>query len=175
MNRKQGFTLIELLVVMALLAILLVAGVGAFTSSIVKSRDNTRKANLRAITNALELYYNDKGKYPLSDPAGTGAIKGCGTDTVRTLCAVNGPFQDSTPATPTMYMAQLPTDPIGSLKYYYVSGGTPNGAQYQIYAYLENSQDSAINPTIVAKQINCNNAGGTTFCNWGLSSANTNP
>jgi prepilin-type N-terminal cleavage/methylation domain-containing protein len=166
MNRKQGFTLIELMLVMVILGILMVIGTVAFTSSMKKGRDTTRKGNLRAITNALELFYNDKGKYPVGV---AGGIIGCGTDTSRTLCAVNGAFQDSTPTPPTpptMYMAQLPTDPVSSLKYYYVSAA---GTQYQIYAHLENTQD----PTIIVPAASPTNCGGT--CNWGLSSANTNP
>jgi prepilin-type N-terminal cleavage/methylation domain-containing protein len=175
MNKKQGFTLIELMVVMALLAILLGIGAGAFVSSLKKGRDNTRKANLRAITSALEMYYNDKGKYPVGDSAGM--IKGCGTDAERTVCpAANGAFQDETPtppSPPTLYMAKLPTDPVSSLKYYYVSAG----ASYQIYAHLENSQDpqclqsNCLNPTVPGG-VSC---GTSVACNYGISSGNTTP
>jgi len=167
MNRKHGFTLIELMIVMAILAILMAIGAGVFTTSMKKGRDNTRKANLSAMTKALELYYSDKGKYPVGV---SGVIKGCGTDTVRTVCAVNTPFQDSTPINPTIYMAQLPTDPVSSLKYYYVSA---NGSQFQIYAHLENTQDPAIiTPAPSPPPTDC---GTNAPCNWGLSSANTNP
>lgn len=168
MNRKCGFTLIELLVVMALLAILMALGAGTFSASLKRNRDATRKANLRAITNALEMYYNDKGKFPLS---ASGGILGCGTDTLRTLCpAANGAFQDETPSTPTIYMSKLPTDPVSAQQYYYVSDGT----KFQIYARLEYSQDSQIDPTITAKGYNCATS-GTIVCNFGLSSGNINP
>ncbi len=173
MKTKSGFTLIEILIVIALIAILTTAGVGTYIASLQKSRDNTRKGNLRAITNALELYYNDNGRYPSGNA--NGAILGCNGGTglspspLPVACTVNGAFQN---ANSTLYMAQLPGDPISSLKYYYISA---TGAQYQIYAHLENNQDSAINPTITNEHINCDNAGGTTYCNWGLSSANTNP
>ena len=148
MNRKQGFTLIELMVVIA------------------KGRDNTRKANLRAITNALELYLTDKGTYPLGQ---NGAIEGCEVLGAPAPCA-DGIFQD---AKGTLYMAQLPTDPLkDSQKYYYVS---TDGKQYQIYAHLENTQDPQ------CLQINCPSNGllcGTNAgfgCNYGISSANTTP
>jgi type II secretion system protein G len=160
---KRGFTLVELMVVMAILAILMGIGAGAFTSSMKKGRDATRKANLRAITNALELYYNDKRIYPVGV---SGGIKGCGTDTVRTVCEVNDPFQDATPTTPTIYMAQLPTDPVSTQQYYYVSA---DGKQFQIYAHLENSQD----PAIITPAASPTDCGGT--CNWGVSSANITP
>lgn len=162
MHREQGFTLIELMVVMVILAILMAIGAGSFTSSMKKGRDATRKANLRAVTNALELYYNDKGKYPVGV---AGGIKGCGADAAPTVCAVNDAFQD---ATPTLYMQQLPTDPVSSQQYYYVSA---TGTQYQIYAHLENSQD----PAIITPAASGTNCGTNGTCNWGLSSANITP
>lgn len=162
MKRTTGFTLIELMVVMAILAILLGIGAGAFTSSLKKGRDTTRKANLRAITNALELYYNDKGKYPVDD--GSGGIKGCGADAAPTTCAVNGVFSD---ANGTIYMQQLPADPVSSQKYYYKA----TTSQFQLYAHLENSQD----PMIITPAASGTNCGTNASCNWGLSSANTNP
>lgn len=159
---KRGFTLIELMVVMAILAILLGIGAGAFTTSMKKGRDTTRKANIRAITNALELYYNDKRKYPGDD--GSGGMKGCGTDAVPALCAVNGAFQDQNG---TLYMQQLPTDPVSSQIYYYRS---PSTSQFQIYARLENAQDpSIITPSGTVPSC------GSGACNWGLSSANITP
>jgi type II secretion system protein G len=168
MKTKTGFTLIELMVVMAILAILLAIGAGAFTSSMKKGRDSTRKGNLRAITNALELYFNDNGRYPGDD--GSGGMKGClggvglSPTPAPSTCTVNGAFQD---ANSTLYMAQLPTDPVSSQRYYYRA---PSSSQFQIYARLENAQDPAIiTPTPALPSC------GSGSCNWGLSSANTNP
>ena len=167
-TKKHGFTLIELIVVMAILAILMAIGAGAFMSSMKKGRDSTRKANLRAITGAMELYYNDKGKYPVGV---NGAIRGCGTDTVRTDCVAGGAFQDETPSPPTVYMQRLPTDPVDTQQYYYVSA---TGAQYQIYAHLENNQDPQclLGDCTPASGVNC---GTGILCNYGVSSANTSP
>ncbi|MCX6792122.1 MAG: prepilin-type N-terminal cleavage/methylation domain-containing protein [Candidatus Gottesmanbacteria bacterium] len=172
MNRKQGFTLIELMVVMVILAILMAIGTGAFTSSMIKGRDNTRKANLRAITSALELYYNDKGKYPTGASGTFSSCYSTLTGTVVGSCGKDNPVFRDSPTTGAMYMAKFPVDPVSSLKYYYVSA---TGSQFQIYAHLENSQDPAINPTIISESINCDNAAGTTLCNYGVSSANINP
>lgn len=168
MKTTSGFTLIELMVVMAILAILLAIGAGAFTSSMKKGRDATRKANLRAITNALDMYFNDNGRYPSDD--GTGGIKGCGGGVglsptpAPAACTVNGAFKD---VNNTLYMQQLPTDPVSSQIYYYRA---PTTYQFQIYARLENSLDPAIiTPSGVVPSC------GSGPCNWGLSSGNITP
>jgi prepilin-type N-terminal cleavage/methylation domain-containing protein len=169
MKRNRGFTLIEILVVIAILGILITAGFEAFTISLIKGRDSTRKGNLRAISSALELYYNDNGRYPVGDA--NGSIVGCGGGTGSApnpapgVCPINGAFQD---ANSTLYMASLPTDPVSSLKYFYVSA---SGTQFQIYTHLENNQDS----TIFSTSYNCNNGGANISCNWGLASPNVNP
>jgi len=168
MNRKQGFTLIELMLVMVILGILVAIGTVAFTSSMKKGRDTTRKGNLRAITNALELYYNDNGRYPADI---SGGIKGCNGGVGLTPtpapspCPANSAFKD---ANGTLYMAQLPTDPVASQVYYYRS---PSISQFQIYARLENTQDPAI--MIIPAPPSGPDCGGT--CNWGMSSANISP
>jgi len=180
MNRERGFTLIELLLVMVIMGILVLIGVGAFFSSLQKGRDTTRKANLRAITSAVEMYYNDKKGYPVSD--GSGSIPGCYTTdlTASGTCGTAFPVLfDSTVANNkgAIYMAKFPVDPVSGLNYYYVS----NGTQYQIYAHLENSQDPQCLQNACPVPCNCagssapvgNSCGGV--CNYGVSSANTNP
>lgn len=173
MNRKNGFTLIELLLVMVIMGILVLIGLGTFMSSLQKGRDTTRKANLRAIAGAVELYYNDKGKYP----TGTGSISGCYTIdlTATGTCGKDynsgilyPVFKDSAVANGAMYMAKFPVDPVSTQKYYYVSA---DGKQYQIYARLENSQD----PAIITPAATGTSCGTEISCNYGVSSANTNP
>ena len=160
---RQGFTLIELMIVMIIMGVLAAIGVTAFISSQVKGRDTKRKGNLKAISQAVELYYNDKGQYPTDDSAG--GVKGCwdlGGMTPAT-CVKNQLWQD---ANATIYMAQFPGDPVSTQKYYYVSA---TGKQYQMYTHLENSQD----PQIITPA-----AGGTSCgaaCNWGVSSGNVTP
>ena len=50
----HGFTLIELLVVITIIGILAGIGLNSFQSSQKKSRDATRKSDLRQISHALE-------------------------------------------------------------------------------------------------------------------------
>jgi type II secretion system protein G len=63
-NSQSGFTLIELLVVVSIIGLLssvvLVGTVGARKNS----RDTVRKQTLRQLQKALEMYYEDNGRYP---------------------------------------------------------------------------------------------------------------
>ncbi len=159
-ERTEAFTLIELLIVIAILGILATIGIISFTSSQAKGRDAKRKTHLSQIAQALELYYNDKGKYPNVDASGN--IRGCGTDAVNTCTWGASAFSNTT--TGTIYMTELPTDP-SSYRYYYI--GTSSGTTYKLYAYLENSKDQSI----IETDYSC----GSVNCNYGISSANTTP
>jgi len=114
--KKAGFTLIELLVTIAILGILATVGLGSFQSSQMKGRDAQRKSDLSQIQKALEMYYNDKGRYPNVLPTGEWSGEGG-----------------------TIYMKFVPTDPKGG-GYCYES----DGSYYKIYARLENTKDSKI-------------------------------
>ncbi len=158
---KAGFTLIELLVVIAILGILATIGLGSFMSSQEKSRDAQRKSDLRNITTALELYYNDYKEYPSSSSAGE--IQGCAGGSA---CNWGSGFIDGNG---TVYMVELPEDP-SEQDYYYTS--TTN--EYQIYARLENELDRAV-PTSGSgdPQHYTGTQCGSTTCNYGVASTNS--
>ncbi len=68
--QASGFTLLELLVVITIIAILAAIGLGNYTRTLSRGRDAKRRADLKAIQNALEQYYvNHNNTYP-SDGAG---------------------------------------------------------------------------------------------------------
>ena len=68
MNIKQkGFTLIELLVTIAIIAILSGIAIVSFSGQTAKARDARRKSDLENLRQAIEMYYEDNGKYPVSD------------------------------------------------------------------------------------------------------------
>ncbi|MGI5826143.1 MAG: type II secretion system protein [Patescibacteria group bacterium] len=129
---RRGFTLIELLVVMAILGILSSLAFGNFRVSQMKSRDAKRKADLGQMQRALEMYYNDKGRYP---PVGEVEL------TEGNLGLVD--------ANDTIYIKEWPTDPSGNPEYCYLTDS--NGTYYGLYARLENGQD----PDISAGLFNC--------------------
>ncbi len=164
-QKKNGFTMIELLVVIVIIGILSTIGLGSFMSSQQKARDSRRKTDLRAISDALELYYNDFGKYPNDD--GLGNFVGCGTEAKSSACSSGQIWSNSTNG--TIYMVQVPQDPNGG-RYLYVSSG---GASYQIYARLENERDRDV-PTNGSgdPQTYSGKLCGTGACNYGRSSTN---
>ncbi len=170
--QKNGFTMIELLVVIVILGILSVVGLGSFSAAQMKARDSRRKTDIRAISDALEVYYNDFGRYPSSD--GNGGIMGCGVDAVQ-ACSPGTIWQNSTNG--TTYMVQIPQDPSGG-KYYYMT--TPTGTYFQIYAHLENTKDRDVpqDPSGTALEyVNPDAEQGnaaciTGDCNYGKSSTN---
>ena len=164
-NRTNGFTLMELLVVMAILGVLIVAGLASFTTSQKKSRDLRRKNDLRQMSLALETYYNDFGSYPLADSSWH-ELKGCGETGTQTCDW--GDAWKKTPATgaETIYMITLPADPLSSRSYYYDSDGT----YFKLYASLENELDEGSG--VKQDGYGSLTCGGTNTCTYGTSSSN---
>jgi len=61
-----GFTIVELLIVIVVIAILAAISVVAYNGIQQRTRNAQRAQDVKAITQALELYYIDKGVYPNS-------------------------------------------------------------------------------------------------------------
>lgn len=56
---NTGFTLIELLVVVSIIAVLSLIGVTVYSSAQGKARDTKRRADIDAISNALEVHFGE--------------------------------------------------------------------------------------------------------------------
>ena len=165
---KLGFTLIELMVVIAIMGILITMGISSYKSTQMKSRDTRRKNDLAAVARALNLYLLDNDDYPLAEPL-TGEIKACGSAASVTVCEWGvDQFTNSAKDKPTtIYMVKLPIDPASNFNFSYIYKRSGAG-QFQLYARLENSQDSDYS----AKSFNCGTAG---VCSYGIASSNTTP
>ena len=72
-RNKRGFTLIELLVVIAIIGLLSTLSILALNTARARSRDARRVADVKQIMTALEMYYNDVGKYPATASVVPGA------------------------------------------------------------------------------------------------------
>jgi prepilin-type N-terminal cleavage/methylation domain-containing protein len=65
-TNKNGFTLIEIMVVIAIIGILAQMILISVSMARSRARDALRKNDLRVISTALEMYYNDHGTYSVN-------------------------------------------------------------------------------------------------------------
>jgi prepilin-type N-terminal cleavage/methylation domain-containing protein len=123
-TQRRGFTLIELLVVLALIALLTSATLAAVNKARVRAYDAQRKADMKRIQSALDLYYDRFGEYP------------------RTPCGWTGPTSPACGATEWIpglvsggFMISLPADP----QYPKTVGGICNNAWPSMYLYYSST------------------------------------
>lgn len=131
-NRSFGFTLIELLVVVALIGVLTTLVMANLTAGRERSRDAQRKSDLRSLSTALRLYYNDKGFYPSSNSSGQ--ILGCGAGGTSAC-----DWGDEWVVGTSTYMTKLADDPIPGRDYKYEIGADTD--TFTLSACLENVSD----------------------------------
>jgi Tfp pilus assembly protein PilE len=114
-----------------------VIGLTAFSTSQIRSRDATRKSDLKQIASALELYYNDYNTYPSSS---NGRILGCPSNS-STAC---GWGEDQFTDGKTVYLKVVPSDPASDLNYYYktVAINGVNNQGFSAFCMLENTRDT---------------------------------
>ena len=63
---RAGFTLIELMIVMSLIVILASIGLTVYTNSVIRAKESVLKEDLFRMRDAIDQYYADKGKYPVT-------------------------------------------------------------------------------------------------------------
>lgn len=169
-KQESGVTLIELLVVISVFSLLVTGLIIAVnpTAQINKSNDAKRKSDLAQLQRVLEIYYQDKGKYPNNPGAGNYIINDVGGKNWGTSWSP--------------YIAMLPKDPKSTNTYVYfspASGACLNNQCYFIYANLQQSNDpQACNnggacSSLTTNSIPNNACGGV--CNYVVSSPNVSP
>lgn len=153
-RKAKGFTLIELLIVISIIAILVASATASWQNAQMKARDGKRKADLKAVQQALETYILTNGFYPA---ASNGQI----------VCNVTGDSSTKTwggafTCLGINYIQQIPQDPVyqSTTGYYYISSGTPP-TTYVISALLENTNDPDIPPKAT---LPCTPQSGRNYC-----------
>lgn len=133
--RYKGFTLLELLVVISIISLLATFGFVQLSNARRDARDTKRIADLKQVTRALELYYNDNGKYPIQ--------------TSWSLESGNSPSVWIPDIVASGHIDILPIDPINDpgannepwqsdKKYSYQYTSHDNNQEYNLTAKLEN-------------------------------------
>ncbi len=111
--KKNGFTLIELVVVIAIIGMLFAIVTALFSGAQAKSRDAKRVSDIKELQNALALFINSNGIYPI-----------CATEKSIQTCLATFPGPGTMPV--------LPKDPLNT-------GSTCGDANSYIYCYSSNN------------------------------------
>ncbi|HBC45063.1 TPA: hypothetical protein DCZ81_02775 [Candidatus Collierbacteria bacterium] len=136
-NKMSGFTLMEIMIVIGLIMILSTVGINSFILSTVKSRDSQRKNDLNQLGKAVESFYVDVGRYPLStDGVDVPLCYARASGVVTNSLCTSNKLASVIDGVTTIYIT-IPSDPVVSLKYPYVS----DGLGYSLYTALENTLD----------------------------------
>ncbi|MBI4086367.1 prepilin-type N-terminal cleavage/methylation domain-containing protein [Candidatus Kaiserbacteria bacterium] len=123
----SGFTLIELLVVIAIIGLLASVVMANLNSARAKARDARRRADMKELYKALELYYDTNGAYPST---GNAWIGNCASYGSYGTSGASGYIPNLAPT----YIPTLPLDP----KYNGSSGCylyNSNGVEYKLLAH----------------------------------------
>ena len=133
---KKGFTLIELIIVIAIIGVLTALIMPNFMAGRIRARDSAKKADLRSLKQALQMYYNDYQTYPASFNGLY--IMGCGTD--GTSSCNSKTFQTDS----VVYMKTIP----GTEMRYHKDAASDS---YILQIELENESDE----DIAASRLTC--------------------
>ncbi|MCX7997021.1 MAG: prepilin-type N-terminal cleavage/methylation domain-containing protein [Patescibacteria group bacterium] len=124
-SRESGFTLTEILIALAIMAVLIILPVVAYSNHLKTSRDLKRKQDLGQIQSAMEQYKANTGTYPANESWQNDLVAGG-------------------------YLVELPLDPYHGrgvpgetgLTYGYLYEASENGTSYRLIARLENGDSS---------------------------------
>ena len=116
---KKGFTLVELLVVIAIIGILASVVLASLNTARQKARDAKRVSDVKQLQLAFELYFDDKGKYPL--------------------------VLDVASLVTTGYLPAIPVPPAGAVETAYKYAGlSTDCTDYHVGVTLENTGHDAL-------------------------------
>ena len=133
---KGGFTLIELLVVIAIIGTLSGMVLVAMTDTRARARDARRNSDITQIRKALELYYAEKGTYPVR--GWTISNNTANWNAFKTQLAPYISLPDDPVNTPITNPVNYPWTTVSTYLYaYYASGYGCSGHWYMLSYRLE--------------------------------------
>ena len=112
-NTSPAFTIVELLIVIVVIAILSAISIAAYTNFQARARDSLRLQDVKTIAKALEMYYVDHGRFPVS-----GCTTNCPTPKkINNSWATtsDGSWGILEEALVPKYISELPKDPRASI------------------------------------------------------------
>jgi prepilin-type N-terminal cleavage/methylation domain-containing protein len=135
--KRPAFTLVELLVVISIIGLLSTIAAVSLSSSRSAARDTKRKADIRQISQAVELYYNSNGNLPTNG----GWCTYISNPTYLTFVNDIAPF-----------MAKVPSDPqkpvqVGDYLYFNLAD---TAGRYALCANMEKATGNSYNYTSCA-------------------------
>ena len=151
--QKAGFTLIELLVVIAIIGILSSIVLASLNSARAKARDVRRIADLRQISLALELFYDQQGRYPVNSGGTCWDLCDPTTSHMRYFsnCLEQGVDCGFATTNFQSVMAKVPSDPLDNpsqnqgFNYAYFTGWEGRSSECYILGALMEANPSALN------------------------------
>lgn len=129
-SNSRGFTLIELLVVISIISLLSSIVLMSVNSARAKARDARKQADFRAISTALQLFFDKNGKMPANYLPGSGQCE---------TAAYNQSMQELITGG---FLSVIPKSPGGGA-YCYYNYGSGN----KIGAFLKTVLETAPNTT----------------------------
>ncbi|MGH7218561.1 MAG: type II secretion system protein [Candidatus Microsaccharimonas sp.] len=121
----RGFTIVELIIVIVVIAILATVTIVSYNAVSGNAKDAQRASDLRAISDAIKLYYLDHGQYPAS--SGSSGINNSWSASTDTSWA------NLEAQLVPEYMPSLPVDPENTM------GSAVIGTSGRGYAYFRGS------------------------------------
>lgn len=147
----RGFTLIELMIVIVILGILMGTILPRLSGAQSRARDTGRVADMNSIAQALELYYDDFGKYPSVKADGTPDCLAAGNltdfDVLKTY------FKGESVPTPPSKTESTVFDGVTCTGTYMYMALNGKGSKDQAYALLGNTETPSKANVIVSNGV----------------------
>jgi type II secretory pathway pseudopilin PulG len=156
MKRNRGFTIVELTIIVIILGILTTLIIVAFNKIQMQARDSKRVADVRAMANQIQKYYDQNGEYPPASDAAIVALSQSG-------------LNDPTDISGWNYLRNMTTS---YCNYYprWGGGSGSSGPSCRNYGYLSDANGTGISESGI-KGPGCNIAGNANgkpyyFISW---------